>query len=80
MTNEELTEDEVYKRFTEAVKAIGGQRDFARMVKLTPSYINDIFHKRRAISAAVCAQLGIERIETVRYFYVGVAPQEEAKQ
>lgn len=76
MTDEELTEDQVYERFTVAVKAIGGQRHFAKMAGLTPSYINDVMHKRRAISDTICAQLGIERIVTVRYFYVGVAPQE----
>lgn len=66
---DELTEDQVYERFFTFVRQIGGQRELARQTNLTPSYINDMVHKRRPIAESVLARLGVERVVIHRVTY-----------
>lgn len=67
MTDGDMTEEEVYQRFLQAVEKAGGQRKFAKQLGLTPSYINDVVNKRRLISDRLLEHLGIERIVTTTY-------------
>lgn len=62
-----MTEDEVYQALIEAVKKAGGQRAFAIRLKLTPSYINDVVHKRRLMSDRILEAIGVERVVIVEY-------------
>jgi DNA-binding transcriptional regulator YdaS (Cro superfamily) len=62
-----MNEDQVYQRLLEAIKQAGGQRPFAQQIGVTPSYINDIVHKRRLLSDRILAVIGIERVVTTEY-------------
>ena len=56
-----LTEQEVITRLEKAVKAAGGQRQFARSAGLTPAYVNDVLHGRRALADRILSAIGVER-------------------
>ncbi len=60
-----LTEQEVYDRLSSAVVAAGGQRAFAALHGLTPMYVNDVLHKRRALADKILSAIGVKR-EIVR--------------
>lgn len=62
-----MSEQDVYDRFLAAILALGGQRNLANRANLTPSYINDMVHKRRPISDRMLKVIGIERVVTVEY-------------
>lgn len=64
-----LTEQDVIKRLTEAVEAAGGQRQFARSIGLTPAYVNDVLHGRRALADRILAAIGVERRITYHVTY-----------
>jgi len=68
MTNGvQMTEEQVYQHLMSAIEQAGGQRPFARLLGVTPSYINDVVNKRRLISDRILAAVGIERTVTVTY-------------
>lgn len=56
-----LTEQEVIERLRGAIIAAGGQRQFARAHGLTPAYINDVLHGRRALADRILAAIGVKR-------------------
>lgn len=63
-----MTEEEAYRRFLEYVgRPNMGQRGFALALGLSPSYINDVVHKRRALSDRILRHIGIERVVVVEY-------------
>ena len=62
-----MTEEQVYQYLLEAIERAGGQRPFARQLKVTPSYINDVVNKRRLMSDRILAAIGIERVVTIEY-------------
>lgn len=64
-----LTEQEVMDRLQAAVAAAGGQRRFAEACGLTPAYINDVMHGRRALADRILAALGIRRTITYQVVY-----------
>lgn len=55
-----LTEQEVFERFIKSVGDAGGQRQWALAHGVTPSYVNDMVNKRRALSERVLAMIGID--------------------
>lgn len=64
-----MNDDQVYAYFLKLVDDAGGQRSFARKVGFTPSYINDMVHKRRPLSDQMLALIGIERVVTYTVVY-----------
>lgn len=64
-----LTEQEVIKRLRDAIEDAGGQREFARRVGLTPAYVNDVLHGRRALADRILAAIGVERGVVYRVTY-----------
>lgn len=64
-----LTEQEVRDRLRAAVEAAGGQRAFAEAHNLTPAYVNDVLHGRRALADRILAAIGVERKTTYRVTY-----------
>lgn len=56
-----LTEQEVMNRLRTAVARAGGQRKFAEAHKLTPGYLNDVLHGKRALADRILATIGVER-------------------
>lgn len=69
-----MTEEQVYELFLKQIYNAGGQRAFARKVGFTPSYINDMVHKRRPIADQVLALIGIEKVVTYSMTYRKVQP------
>lgn len=63
--------DHVFAVLKEQIRAEGGQNTFARKHGLSPQFINDVVHGRRAITTVLAAALGFrpanlfERIEGV---------------
>jgi hypothetical protein len=64
-----LTEQEVMERLKDAVTEAGGQRAFAEKHGLTPGYVNDVLHGKRAFADRILATIGIERQVTYRVTY-----------
>ena len=60
-----LTEQEVLERLRTAIKRAGGQRAFAKQAGLTPAYVNDVVHGRRALADKILSTIGVKR--TVMY-------------
>lgn len=56
-----LTEQDVMSRLKSAIEAAGGQRRFADLHKLTPGYINDVLHGKRALADRILSTIGVER-------------------
>lgn len=56
-----LTEQEVMDRLKNAIEAAGGQRRFAELHKLTPGYVNDVLHGKRALADRILATIGVQR-------------------
>lgn len=64
-----MNEQEVLNRLRDSVNAAGGQREFARKVGLTPAYVNDVLHRRRALADRILAAIGVERKVTYEVTY-----------
>lgn len=64
-----LTEQEVMERLKGAVADAGGQRAFAEKHGLTPGYVNDVLHGKRAFADRILATIGIERQVTYHVTY-----------
>lgn len=71
-----LTEQEVKERLLAAVIAAGGQRKFAEAHGLTPAYVNDVVHGRRAMADRILAAIGIKRTITYQVVYEDRATEE----
>lgn len=56
-----LTEQEVMERLRTAIEQAGGQRKFAEAHGLTPGYINDVIHGKRALADRILATIGVRR-------------------
>jgi DNA-binding transcriptional regulator YdaS (Cro superfamily) len=56
-----LTEQEVMDRLRAAVVEAGGQRAFAEKHGLTPGYVNDVLHGKRAFADRILSTIGVER-------------------
>ena len=61
-----LTENDVLARLRAAVESAGGQKQFAAQAGLTPAYINDVLHRRRALADRILAAIGLERVVVYR--------------
>lgn len=61
-----LTEQEVIERLRAACIAAGGQKAFARAHGLTPGYVHDVLHSKRAPADRILTAIGIERITIYR--------------
>lgn len=59
-----LTEQEVRDRLRTAINEAGGQRAFAEQHGLTPAYVNDVVHGRRALADRILAAIGVSRAVT----------------
>lgn len=57
-----LTELQVIERLRAACIAAGGQKAFAKAHDLTPGYVHDVLHSKRAPAERILAAIGIERI------------------
>lgn len=57
-----LTETQVIERLRAACAAAGGQKAFAKAHGLTPGYVHDVLHSKRAPADRILAALGIERV------------------
>jgi DNA-binding transcriptional regulator YdaS (Cro superfamily) len=64
-----LTEQEVMKRLRAAVEKAGGQRAFAEQAGLTPAYVNDVLHGRRALADKILAAISVKRTVTYSVEY-----------
>lgn len=64
-----LTEQDVIARLRAAIDAAGGQRKFAEAHGLTPGYVNDVVHGKRALADRILATIGIERKVTYEVVY-----------
>lgn len=64
-----LTEQEVMERLRAAIEGAGGQRAFAEKHGLTPAYINDVVHGRRALADRILAAIGVKRTITYSVEY-----------
>jgi DNA-binding transcriptional regulator YdaS (Cro superfamily) len=64
-----LTEQEVMNRLRTAITAAGGQRQFAQTHGITPAYVNDVVHGRRALADRILAAIGVERTITYQVVY-----------
>lgn len=58
------TPDEILAELRKVVAANGSQKETARVMCISPSYLCDLLAERREISAEVAAILGFRRIVT----------------
>lgn len=61
-----LTEEQVVERLRAACTVAGGQKQFALTHKLTPAYVHDVLHGRRAPADRILKALGLERVTIYR--------------
>ena len=62
-----MTIDEVYQAIDNEIQRSGSQVAAAAKLQISPQYLNDIRKRRRELSDAVLAALGIEKIIMYRY-------------
>lgn len=61
-----LTELQVIERLRAACAAAGGQKAFAKVHGLTPGYVHDVLHSKRAPADRILAAIGVERVVIYR--------------
>jgi len=61
-----LTADQVCELLTAACAAAGGQAAWAETHGVSPAYVGDVLHGRRAPGASIQHGLGVERVELYR--------------
>ncbi|GJD65770.1 transcriptional regulator [Methylobacterium frigidaeris] len=59
----ELTRDEVLGLLRRQVSENGSQQAYASSVGLSPQYVADVLHGRRAPGPVILAALGVRRVE-----------------
>jgi len=55
-----MTQDELQGYFVRLCDATS-QSDMANSLKISPAYVNDLYHGKRLINEAVAAKLGFQR-------------------
>lgn len=60
-----MTEDDVMKLLNQEIKKAGNQRRWALANDVSPSYLNDVLHRRTSLGPQILNVLGVEVATTV---------------